>query len=46
MSTILRDTMPQIIEIAKLGHTVVAICSLLYQSAYQDERYDLKKCAR
>ena len=38
--------MPPIIEIAKLGYAAVAVYILLYQSAYQDERYDLKKFLR
>ena len=42
MSVILKNTMPPIIEIAKLGYAAVAVYSLLYQSAYQDERYALK----
>ena len=42
MSVILKNTMPPIIEIAKLGYAAVAVYILLYQSAYQDERYDLK----
>ena len=46
MSVILKNTMPPIIEIAKLGYAAVAVYSLLYQSAYQDERYDLRKRAR
>ena len=46
MSVILKNTMPPIIEIAKLGYAVVAVYILLYQSAYQDERYDLRKFLR
>ena len=46
MSVILKNTMPPIIEIAKLGYATVAVYSLLYQSAYPDERYDLKKSVR
>ena len=46
MSVILKNTMPPIIEIAKLGYAAVAVYILLYQSAYQDERYDLKKSVR
>ena len=46
MSVILKNTMPPIIEIAKLGYAAVAVYILLYQSAYQDERYDLKKSIR
>ena len=40
MSVILRDTVPPIIEVAKLGYAAVAAHSLLYQSAYQDQRFD------
>ena len=32
-----------LIEVAKLGYAAVAVYSLLYQSAYQDQRYDLRK---
>ena len=46
MSVILKNTMPPIIEIAKLGYAAVAVYILLYQSAYQDERYDLRKSIR
>ena len=46
MSVILKNTMPPIIEIAKLGYAAVAVYILLYQSAYQDERYDLRKFIR
>ena len=38
--------MPPIIEVAKLGYAAVAVYSLLYQSAYQDQRYDFRKCVR
>ena len=38
--------MPPIIEVAKLGYAAVAVYSLLYQSAYQDQRYDVRKCVR
>ena len=46
MTVILRDTVPPIIEISKLGYAAVAVYSLLYQSAYQDQRYDRRKCIR
>ena len=46
MTVILRDTMPPIIEVAQLGYAAVAVYSLLYQSAYQDQRYDLRKCVK
>ena len=38
MTVILKDTVPPIIEVAKLGYAVVAVYSLLWQSAYQDRR--------
>ena len=31
---------------AKLGHAAVAVYSLLWQSAYQDQRYDHRKYLR
>ena len=40
MTVILKDTVPPIIEVAELGYSAVAVYSLLYQSAYQDQRYD------
>jgi hypothetical protein len=46
LTVILRDTAPPIIEVAKLGYAAVAVYSLLYQSAYQDQRYDVRKCVR
>ena len=46
MTVILRDTIPPIIEVAKLGYATVAVYSLLWQSAYQDLRYDKRKCIR
>lgn len=46
MTVILRDTVPPIIEVAKLGYAVVAVYSLLWQSAYQDRRYDKRKFIR
>ena len=42
MSVILKDTVPRIIEVAEFGYAAVAVYSLLYQSAYQDQRYDKK----
>ena len=46
MTIILKDTVPPIIEVAKLGYAAVAVYSLLWQSAYQDLRYDKRKCIR
>ena len=46
LTVILRETVPPIIEVAKLGYAAVAVYSLLYQSAYQDQRYDFRKCVR
>lgn len=46
MTVILRDTVPPIIEVADLGYAAVAVYSLLYQSAYQDIRYDKRNCVR
>ena len=46
MTVILRDTVPPIIEVARLGYAAVAVYSLLYQSAYQDQRYDFRKCVK
>lgn len=46
MTVILKGTVPPIIEISKLGYAAVAVYSLLYQSAYQDLRYDSRKCIR
>ena len=43
MTVILKDTVPSITEIAKLGYAAVAVYSLMYQSAYQDLRYDKRK---
>ena len=45
MAVILKDTVPPITEVAKLGYASVAVYSLLYQSAYQDQRYDKRSCA-
>ena len=44
MTVILKDTVPPILEVAELGYATVAVYSLLYQSAYQDQRYDKRKC--
>ena len=44
MSVILKDTVPPILEVAELGYAAVAVYSLLYQSAYQDQRYDQRNC--
>ena len=44
MSVILKDTVPPILEVAELGYAAVAVYSLLYQSGYQDQRYDQRKC--
>ena len=46
MTVILKDTVPPIIEVADLGYAAVAVYSLLYQSAYQDQRYDKRNCVR
>ena len=46
MTVILKDTVPPIIDIAELGYAAVAVYSLLYQSAYQDQRYDQRQCVR
>ena len=44
MTVILKVTVPPILEVAELGYAAVAVYSLLYQSAYQDQRYDQRKC--
>ena len=46
MAVILKDTVPPITEVAELGYAAVAVYSLLWQSAYQDQRYDKRKCVR
>ena len=46
MTVILRDTVPPIIEVAEFGYAAVAVYSLLYQSAYQDQRYDKSLCLK
>ncbi len=40
MTVILKDTVPPITEIAKMGYVAVFIYGLMHQSAYQDLRYD------
>ena len=44
MTVILKNTVPPIIEVSELGYAAVAVYSLLYQSAYQDQRYDQREC--
>ena len=44
MTVILRDTVPPIIEISSAIQ--LFLHSLLYQSAYQDQRYDRRNCIR
>ena len=44
MTVILKNTVPPILEVAELGYAAVAVYSLLYQSAYQDQRYDQRNC--
>ena len=39
MTVILKDVVPPIMEVAKLGYAAVAVYSLLFQSAYQDRCY-------
>ena len=46
MTVILKDTVPPIIEVAEFGYAVVAVYSLLCQSAYQDQRYDKRHCIK
>ena len=46
MTVILRDTVPPIIEVAEFGYAAVAVYSLLYQSAYQDQRYYKSLCLK
>ena len=46
MTVILKDTVPPIIEVAEFGYAAVAVYSLLYQSAYQDQRYDKSHCIK
>ena len=44
MSVILKNTVPPVMQVAELGYAAVAVYSLLYQSAYQDVRYDKRRC--
>ena len=44
MTVILKDTVLPILKVAELGYAAVAVHSLLYQSAYQDQRYDQRNC--
>ena len=44
MTVVLKDTAPPILEIAELVYAAVAVYSLLYQSACQDQRYDQRNC--
>ena len=44
LTVILKDSVPPILEVAELGNAAVAVYSLLYQSAYQDKRYDQRNC--
>ena len=46
MTVILKDTVPPIVEVAEFGYAAVAVYSLLYQSAYQDQRYDKTYCIK
>ena len=46
MTVIFKDTVPPIIEVAEFGYAAVAVYSLLYQSAYQDQRYDKRNCVK
>ena len=46
MTVILKDIVPPIIEVSELGYAAVAVYSILFQSAYQDRRYDTRKCAQ
>ena len=43
MTVILKDIVPPIIEVSKLGYAAVAVCSLLFHSAFQDRRYEKGK---
>lgn len=40
MAAILKDVVPPIIEVAKLGYAAVAVYALLFQSAHQDREYE------
>ena len=46
MTVILKDTVPPIVEVAEFGYAAVAVYSLLYQSSYQDQRYDKRHCIK
>ena len=46
MTVILKDTVPPIIEAAEFGYAAIAVHSLLYQSAYQDQRYEERHCIK
>ena len=46
MTVVLKDTVPPIVEVAEFGYATVAVDSLLYQSAYQDQRYDKTRCIK
>jgi hypothetical protein len=39
MTVILKDVVPPILEVAKLGYAAVAVYSLLFQSAHRDRCY-------
>ena len=39
MTVILKDVVPPIVEVAKLGYAAVAVYSLLFQSAHRDRCY-------
>ena len=41
MAVILKDVVPPIIEVAKLGYAAVAVYALLFQSAHRDRSYQL-----
>ena len=46
MTVILRDIVPPIIELARPAYAAVAVFCLLWQSVYQDRRFDQRKCIR
>ena len=46
MIVILKDTVPPIVEVAEFGYAAVAVYSILYQSSYQDQRYDKRHCIK
>lgn len=39
----LKGAIPPFLEVADLGYAVLAVYSLLYQSAYQDQRFEVSK---